>query len=208
MADFNDRFGPSPLEQIAAALSNGASSRWDQAKWIAGGGQSGWGGQQSNGPMPPMYTGGMTYPLQAQGLEAYAAQQRAPTQQQSEIYSRNEPYVQQGAANFNTQLPPLLESQFRDWIGKNNVPFDPNQHIQDYDMRGFWQGLVNGHPKAVSAVNQNDGKMHYPDYWKTPYHESFSGESQWAGPNAPKWNDKDQLVAPDGRVIYDERKRK
>ena len=49
--------------------------------------------------------------------------------------------------------------------------------------------------------------MHFPDFWKTPYHESFSAESQWADPaKAPKWNAQDQLVLPDGTVVFDEKK--
>jgi hypothetical protein len=138
-----------------------------------------------------------------------AAQQAQPTSEQMDIYNRNAPYVAQGAPiTFNTSLPPLQEMQFRDWLTQNKVPFDPSGSPQDYDMRGFYAGLQSGHPQAMTAVNQNDKQLHYPDYWKTPLHESFSAESQWAGPNAPKWNDKDQLVTPDGRIVFDERKRK
>jgi hypothetical protein len=121
---------------------------------------------------------------------------------------RNTPYVAQGApTNFNTQLQPLDEMAFRQWVQQNNVPFNPNNAMQDYDMRGFYQGLQQQSPRAQSAVNQNDGQMHYPDYWKTPYHQTFSGESQWAGPMAPRWNPQDQLVAPSGRILFDERRR-
>ncbi len=62
-----------------------------------------------------------------------------------------------------------------------------------------------GDPRAVSSINPNDNMMHYPDYWKTPFHESFSHESQWATPGAPIWNELDQLVTPDGKVVFDER---
>lgn len=177
MADFNERFSPSPIDSIAAVFS-------------------GWNG----GPKANMFLGSP--------LQSYRREQQGPSASQQEIYNRNSPYVSEGAGGFNTQLPPLQEMMFRNWVSQNKVPFDPGAGVTDYDMRGFWSALQGGHPKAVSAVNQNDGQMHYPDYWKTPYHESFSGDSQWAGPNAPKWNDKDQLVAPDGKVIYDERKRK
>lgn len=141
-------------------------------------------------------------------LEVYKTLMSRPSPSQADIYTRNQPYVAQGAGGFNTELAPLQEMQFQKWVGDNKVPFDPNASVQDYDMRGFYRALQQGHPKAVSAVNPNDSQMHYPDYWKTPYHESFSGESQWAGPVAPKWNDKDQLVAPDGRILFDERNRK
>src|SRR6185436_10861381 len=129
-------------------------------------------------------------------LEAFLSMINQPTASQDDIYKRNAPYVAPGATDFNTQLPPLQEATFRNWVAQNNVPFDPTKGVQDYDMRGFWLGLQNGHPQAMTAVNPNDNQMHYPDYWKTPYHESFSNESKFAGPVAPQWNEKDQLVAP------------
>jgi hypothetical protein len=98
------------------------------------------------------------------------------------------------------------EPAFRQWVVQNKVPFDPDAKTpQDYDMRGFWRGLQSGDPKAASAVDPNDNRLHYPDYWKTPFHETFSSESKWAMPDTPSWNDKDQLVAKDGSVIYDDR---
>ena len=111
------------------------------------------------------------------------------------------------AANYNTALPQMDEFQFRNWVAQNNVPFDPNATApQDYDMRGFYQGLQQGNPRAQSAVNPNDNRMHYPDNWKTPLHQSFSNESQWAGAGAPGWNEQDQLVTPGGRIVADERR--
>lgn len=85
-----------------------------------------------------------------------------------------------------TQLDPLREAAFLSWVGKNKVPFDPSPKA-DYDMRGFWAALQQRDPRAVSAVDPDDGRMHYPDYWKTPYHESFSNESKFARSNAPEW---------------------
>lgn len=55
-----------------------------------------------------------------------------------------------------------------------------------------------------TEVNPNDSQLHYPDYYKTPLHSSFSSESQWAGPNAPSWINDSQLVAPNGRIMFDE----
>ena len=108
---------------------------------------------------------------------------------------------------YNTDLgAPDAELKFQQWVKQNNIPFDPAAPVSDYDMRGFYQALQAGDPKAKEAFNANDGQMHFPDYWKTPYHESFSNESQWADTSkAPKWNDKDQLVTPDGKVVFDER---
>jgi len=119
----------------------------------------------------------------------------------------NKPYVRPGASDFTTKLDPGDEMAFRQWVAENQVPFDPDQPTQDYDMRGFWQGLRNQNPLAQSAVDPNDNRMHYPDYWKTPYHETFSNESQWATDMAPRWNEQDQLTAPSGRILFDDRKK-
>lgn len=113
----------------------------------------------------------------------------------------------QPGANFNTPLDPGQEQFFRQWVAQNKVPFNPDATApQDYDMRGFYQGLQQQNPKAQSAVDPNDGRMHYPDYWKTPQHETFSNESQWAPPSAPMWNPDDQLVSQGGRVMFDDKK--
>ena len=76
---------------------------------------------------------------------------------------------------YNTPLSPLDEMAFRQWVAKNNVPFDPNAAVSDYDMRGYWQGMMNGNPMAVpTAINPNDNQPHYTDYYKTPLHQTFS----------------------------------
>src|ERR1700735_5408155 len=75
----------------------------------------------------------------------------------------------QPAATFNTQLDPGQEQLFRQWITHNNVPFNPDATgSQDYDMRGFYQGLLQGNPKAQSGIDANDRKLHFTDFWKTP----------------------------------------
>lgn len=117
---------------------------------------------------------------------------------------RNAPYVRSGP-DYNTQLAPDEEQQFQGWLKQNNVPFDASAPVTDYDMRGFYRGLKSGNPIAASAIDPNDSRMHYPDFWKTPLHETFSNESQWATPDAPAWNDQDQLVDKNGRVIFDDR---
>lgn len=121
-------------------------------------------------------------------------------------YDRNKAWLNTGPQVYNTPLNPQQEQQFRAWLQQNNVPFEPDKAVTDYDMRGFWLGMQQGDEHARNAVNPNDHKLHYSDYWKTPYHKTFSAESRFADPTkAPKWNDKDQLVMPDGSVIFDER---
>lgn len=119
---------------------------------------------------------------------------------------QNQQYVRPGVTelDFMTQLSPEEEQDFRAWVHFHHVPFDPNDPTpQDYDMRGFWRALMDSDPRAVTSIDPNDNRMHYPDYWKTPYHESFSNESKFAGPNAPIWVG-DQLRTLDGDVLFDD----
>jgi hypothetical protein len=120
------------------------------------------------------------------------------------LYERNKKWAKPG--NYRTDLGGK-EANFRKWVADNKVPFDPDKTgPDDYDMRGFWAAAQAGDKRASTAPNPNDGKMHYDDFWKTPYHKSFSSESQWAQPNAPRWNAKDQLIDPsNGGVVFDER---
>lgn len=120
-------------------------------------------------------------------------------------FSRNQQYLAPGEHKYNTELGDK-EAAFQDWVKQKKIPFDPSAQNSDYDMRGFYKALQEGDPKAKEAANPNDNQMHFPDYWKTPYHQSFSNESQWADPKrAPQWNEQDQLIAPDGKVVFDER---
>jgi hypothetical protein len=110
------------------------------------------------------------------------------------------------AASLNTPLSPLNEMAYRQWVQDNKVPTDPNATApQDYDMRGFYQGLQQGNPKAQSAIDPNDSRLHYPDFWKTPLHQTFSNESQWAPATAPQWTENDQLAKPNGQVVFDDK---
>lgn len=123
----------------------------------------------------------------------------------SDPFSRNQAYAKPApAGGYLTRLPPQDEAKFQAWVKQNNVPFDPSPQA-DYDMRGFYKAMQAGDPRATTGVNQNDGKLHFGDYWKTPYHKSFSNESQWATADAPHWNEKDQLISPKGDVVFDER---
>jgi hypothetical protein len=118
-----------------------------------------------------------------------------------EIYARNLAYARK-LPSYQTQLTPQQESQFRQWLVQNKVPFEVFDPKSSYDMRGFWLAMQRKDPRARSSINPADKRMHYPDYWKTPYHPTFSNESQWAMKGAPKWNKQDQLVLPGGRVIF------
>lgn len=131
---------------------------------------------------------------------AFYAHRRSP----AEVYGANRPFVNQERESYLTVLPPEEEQNFQDWVVANKVPFDPSP-TADYDMRGFYEGLKNNDPNARTGINPNDQKLHFSDYWKTPYHESFSAQSQFANKEAPNWNAHDQLVTPAGKVLFDER---
>jgi hypothetical protein len=119
------------------------------------------------------------------------------------IPEQNAPYVA-APGPYVTALPPEDETKFQDWVKANNIPFDPKDTAPDYDMRGFWKGVQAGDPRAMTGYNLNDNSIHFTDYWKTPYHKTFSAESQWATPDAPKWNRQDQLIDRNGNIVYDE----
>lgn len=119
---------------------------------------------------------------------------------------RNAKFVAPGLSeeDYTTKLKPAEEKEFRNWVKQNAVPFDLNQKApQDYDMRGFYKGLMSGDERATTGIDPNDGQMHFTDFWKTPYHESFSAESKFAGKNAPTWQG-DKLIGPDGTVYFDD----
>lgn len=100
------------------------------------------------------------------------------------------------------------EEDFSTWVKTNKVPFDKEDPYPDYDMRGFYSALQTGDERAKTAVNSKDKLLHFPDVWKTPYHESFSNESQYATENAPSWVGDDKvgwkLLGLDGIVYKDE----
>src|SRR4030095_4874863 len=126
-------------------------------------------------------------------------------------FERNRAYVREGASDFNTWLPREDEKKFLEWIKENDVQFDPKATVSDYDMRGYWQAFTDPrHPHHDKArppqQNPNDNKPHFTDYWKTPYHQSFSADSKWANREAPRWNKQDQLVDKTGKVVFDERR--
>lgn len=115
---------------------------------------------------------------------------------------------------YQTQLPMDKEADFQRWRVENStfdpdtmsvrtVPYDPSPQA-DYDMRGYYQAQQAGTVPAPSP-NVNDGRMHFTDQFKTPYHESFSRDSMFALPNAPQWNSQDQLIDEHGGVVFDER---
>lgn len=133
-------------------------------------------------------------------LPSYYARRRSP----AEVYGENKPFINQERESYLTTLPPDEEARFQEWVKANNVPFDPSP-TADYDMRGFFVGLENKDPHAKTGINPNDQQLHFGDWWKTPFHESFSAESQFANREAPNWNEKDQLVTPKGKVLFDEK---
>jgi hypothetical protein len=95
------------------------------------------------------------------------------------------------ATTFQTTLPPQLEQIFMKAAQSrfgNKIEFQPDlSPTSDYDYRGWWQAAQAGDPRAVTKENLNDKQLHFSDVWKTPYHHSFSKDSQYASPTAPGW---------------------
>lgn len=124
-------------------------------------------------------------------------------QDMSATYARNAKYAY-SHPNYQTRLSPREDMLFRMWLDQNQVRFNPDDPISDYDMRGYWKDVASGGADQTQT-NATDGQQHYPDTYKTPYHHSFSGESIYARPNAPQWINDTQLVDENGDVVWDER---
>jgi hypothetical protein len=120
-------------------------------------------------------------------------------------YERNKAWAKIGP--YETALNPNQEKQFRQWVAQNRIPFDPEERPNDYDMRGYYKALLEN---KVERRDPNDPEAHFPDTFKTPYHESFSNESRYATHDAPRWTESethDLLVDKDGNVVFSEPKR-
>ena len=116
----------------------------------------------------------------------------------AQAFAFNKQWAKSGP--YETQLSPQDEYKFQQWVKKNNVPWQDSP-TADYDMRGYWKALQEG--KAKESRNIWDGRMHFPDTWKTPYSGSFSNESMYANQDAPHW-DGNFLVTKDGHIVANE----
>lgn len=117
-------------------------------------------------------------------------------------FARNAPWSRQGP--YVTQLNDVEEGMFQRWMQQNGIsPQDANPK-SGYDMRGFWKAMQLGLPEAKTATNPNDQMRHFPDIWKTPYGATFSNESQYAQPNAPRWNEQGNYVTPSGQLMFND----
>lgn len=128
-------------------------------------------------------------------LAAAAGRKPSFNQEGPQFYAaaakQNAPFAKPGP--YDTHLDPLRELLFRAWAVANNVPFDPNAKVTDYDMRGLYQA-TNGAPHAPGA--------HFPDTYKTPLDTSFSAESKYAKQGAPMWQGNTLIDALTKRPIF------
>jgi hypothetical protein len=119
-------------------------------------------------------------------------------------YAYNAPFMR--APQFNPGLDWLHEAGFQQWRQANQVPYDASP-TSDYDMKGFYRAFTDpthiNHEQAFMGNSAYDGMPHYTDFWKTPYHDTFSTHSQYAQPVAPRWFG-DMLFAPGGAMLKDE----
>jgi hypothetical protein len=104
-----------------------------------------------------------------------------------------------------TVLPPEEEAKFQIWAKQNpnSVRGELDNPKADYDVRAHWAAAQRGDPEASLKLNEWDGKMHGNDKFKTPYNGTFSNESMYATPDAPRWQG-DKLVTKDGQLVTDE----
>lgn len=94
---------------------------------------------------------------------------------------------QNASLPYQTSLTPTEELGFNNWQQENQVPYNPGAK-SDYDMKGFFKAMQSNDPSAKSEVSPVDNQLHFTDKFKTPYHKSFSNESQYATEDAPEWD--------------------
>jgi len=153
--------------------------------------------------LPPQVEEG---PRETPEIAAEAGKERGRLSLLRANFDRNAPFAKKAdAGGYQTPLTPDEEAQFRKWVADSKAPFNPDDKMSDYDMRGYWKDIA---AKGGDSTQRNatDGEMHYPDTYKTPYHQSFSAESRYATPDAPKWTSDTQLTGSDGKVSFDETK--
>lgn len=97
---------------------------------------------------------------------------------------------------YQTDLSTPEVFEFAHWVNKNQIPVDVGSK-SDYDMPGYFKSEKAG--QSSSEINEIDNQRHFPDTFKTPYHNSFSGESKYADENAPHW-DGTLLKSPENEV--------
>jgi hypothetical protein len=112
-------------------------------------------------------------------------------------------YAKPGIESYITQLNPIEEAAFQSWVQANKIPWQ-DIPTADYDMRGYWKEKQANPAAVMSGINPNDMQLHFTDKYKTPYHKSFSRESMYALPTAPKWINDYQLADESGKIMYDE----
>ncbi len=112
---------------------------------------------------------------------------------------RNLPYAKPGP--YITQLKPDQQVAFQQWVKANNVPYNPSA-AADYDMPGYWRDVASK-GRTETAINPVDQRLHFPDTYKTPSHQSFSAESRYATPDNPfKWRGETLLDTRTDQPIY------
>ena len=114
-------------------------------------------------------------------------------------FERNAPFANAGP--YKTSLSEGEEAKFQQWVTTNKVPFDPGSQ-SDYDMRGYWKDVASK-GQNETAINPVDQQLHFPDTYKTPYHESFSAESKYATADNPfKWQGETLTDTRSGTPVY------
>jgi hypothetical protein len=107
----------------------------------------------------------------------------------------NLPFATKGP--FQTALAPHEEAAFRTWVAQNKVPFDPEEKMPDYDMRGFWKAQQTGQTEPWKGQGS-----HFPDTFKTPADTTFSAESKYAKKAPFVWKGNDLIDLSTGQLIF------
>lgn len=125
--------------------------------------------------------------------------------------------LQPGPNPFATTLTPEEEQGFANFAKQTrNLPdvgYDLKGLYKEANDKNLINDILQGKNTELAGMNPGTQSFHYTDKYKTPFHESFSRESQYATPEAPQWLENPnqqgfQLVDKQGNILIDESQQK
>lgn len=92
--------------------------------------------------------------------------------------ARNEAKARVPMSQWQTPLDAMKEQFFRAWLQQGHINFDPDNPNPDYDMRGWWQAMMQGAPNATYNLSEQLTPL-FPPSFTTPWSLDFGPESKF-----------------------------
>lgn len=95
-------------------------------------------------------------------------------------YARNEDKAKPAGWRPTTFQESGLEQLFRQWIAQNHLsPFEATTYFPQYDMRGWFQAMMNQDPQAIAKPGFRNNQLVplFTNRFETPYSLTFGPQS-------------------------------